>query len=72
LYKLVIDIDENIRGLFNNLNVGTLRSRNLLAIVFHIAIANFEVMTIDYMFECHIAIKRFIVLKALTIDPMIP
>jgi len=50
-----------------NLECGTLRSRNLFSIVCNIAIANFEVMTIDCLGECNIAIEYFIMLNALSI-----
>ena len=71
LHKLVIDINKNSRALLINLKCGTVRSRNLFSIVCHIAIANFEVMTIDCLGKCHIAIENFIVLNALTFNPCV-
>ena len=68
MHKLVIDISENRRALLFNLECGTLRSRNLLTIEFHIPIANFEVMTIDCLGKCHIAIENFRVLYERTIN----
>ena len=67
LHKLVIEISENRGALVFNLECGTLRSRNLFSIVCHIAIANFEVMTINGLGKCHIAIENFIMLNALSI-----
>ena len=68
LQKLVVDINENRRALVFNLECGTLRSGNLLSVVRHIAIADFEVMTIDCLGKCHIAIENFRVLNALTFN----
>ena len=62
LHKLVIDINKNSRALLSNLECGTLRSRNLFSVVCHIAIANLEVITIDCLGKCHIAIENFRVL----------
>jgi hypothetical protein len=68
LHKLVIDINENSRAHLSNLECGTLRSCNLFSIVCHIAIENFEVMTIDCLGKRHIAIENFRVLYECTID----
>ena len=68
LHKLVIDISENGRAFLINLECGTLRSRNLFSIVGHVAIANFEVMTIVCLGKCYIAIENFRVLYERTID----
>ena len=68
MHKLVIDISENRRALLFNLECGTLRSCNLFSVVCYIAIANFEVMTIDGLGKCHIAIENFRVLYERTIN----
>ena len=68
MHKIVIDINKNNRAFLINLECGAVMSRNLFSIVCHVAIANFEELSINVLGKCYIAIENFRVLYERTID----